>query len=194
MSRSPEVLLAAMLLLGGADPDPSPSTAADPASIAVAPIVELNASIVGLNASTLDLELPLARLDESLIDTDRRITLAADVLFAFDKADLSAKARSRVEQAAEILKERAPGKRIRIDGYTDAKGSDAYNAELSRKRAEAVRVALDPLLEGSGMTLAAAGHGAAKPVAPNEVTVEGRVVDNPKGRARNRRVEIIIPR
>ncbi|WP_268246401.1 OmpA family protein [Streptosporangium pseudovulgare] len=115
-------------------------------------------------------------------------------MFAFDKADLSAKARSRIEQVAGILKERAPGKRIGIDGYTDAKGSDAYNAELSRRRAETVRVALAPLLEGSGVILTAAGHGAAEPVAPNTVTVDGEVVDNPKGRARNRRVEITIPR
>ncbi|GGQ27151.1 hypothetical protein GCM10010140_66620 [Streptosporangium pseudovulgare] len=44
------------------------------------------------------------------------------------------------------------------------------------------------------MILTAAGHGAAEPVAPNTVTVDGEVVDNPKGRARNRRVEITIPR
>lgn len=61
-------------------------------------------------------------------------------------------------------------------------------------RARRVRKALAPPLEGSGITLVTAGHGAAQPVAPNTVTVHGRVVDNPKGRSRNRRTELTVPR
>ncbi|MEV0588831.1 OmpA family protein [Nonomuraea sp. NPDC050310] len=180
--------LAAVLAAGLLEPTPAPTPASPgPAAVAGGAIVDLVAPIV-------DLELPVAALDLSLIDADRRITLAADVLFAFDKADLSNKARTRIEQAAELLKARAAGKQVAIDGHTDAKGGDAYNAALSRRRAEAVRAALEPLLAGSGITFVVVGHGASKPVAPNTVTREGKVVDSPKGRARNRRVEITIAR
>jgi outer membrane protein OmpA-like peptidoglycan-associated protein len=69
--------------------------------------------------------------------TEVRIDLSADVLFAFDKADLLPKAQQTLSQAAAIIREKAKGA-VRIDGYTDAKGSDAYNQRLSERRAAAV--------------------------------------------------------
>ncbi len=78
---------------------------------------------------------------------------------------------------------------MRIDGYTDAKGSDAYNQGLSERRAEAVRrwfVANEGLQE---VKFAAKGFGAKNPVAPN-TKPDGS--DDPNGRQKNRRVEITI--
>jgi outer membrane protein OmpA-like peptidoglycan-associated protein len=192
MFRSVSVALAVGLALWTPSPAPTQSPDPAPGPLARAPIVDVRAPVI-------DIELRISTLDESIIDADtptsNKITMAADVLFAFDEATLTAKARERLAQAAAMLKQEAGGKRVRIDGHTDAKGGDAYNRALSLRRAEAVERALAPLLEGTGITFAVDGHGATAPVAPNTMTDEdGLVVDNPKGRAKNRRVEITFSR
>ncbi|MGA2468404.1 MAG: OmpA family protein, partial [Thermodesulfobacteriota bacterium] len=76
-----------------------------------------------------------------------------------------------------------PGTKIRLDGYTDSIGTDAYNMKLSEKRATAVK---DYLIKEAGVDsskITAVGHGEADPVADNKT---------PEGRAKNRRVEISI--
>ena len=114
-----------------------------------------------------------------------QITISTDVLFAFDKATLSSEAQRRIEEAAEQITEKAQGT-VRIEGHTDAKGSDAYNLRLSELRADAVRAALAELV-GADVTFITRGFGETRPVAPN-TKKDGS--DNPQGRARNRRVEI----
>ncbi|KFN50226.1 hypothetical protein P873_07665 [Arenimonas composti TR7-09 = DSM 18010] len=72
--------------------------------------------------------------------------------------------------------------RISIEGHTDSQGADDANLRLSKLRAEAVR----RVLEDAGVDasrLSASGHGEARPVADN---------GSAAGRARNRRVEIIL--
>src|SRR3954469_5267147 len=71
-------------------------------------------------------------------DTEIRIDLAADVLFDFDKADILPKAQDALKQAAAIIREKAKGT-VRIEGHTDAKGSEPYNQKLSERRAAAVK-------------------------------------------------------
>lgn len=121
--------------------------------------------------------------------TEIHIDLAADVLFDFDKSTLRPAARDTLHQAASIIRSNAKASTVRIDGYTDAKGSDAYNQALSERRAEAVRrwfVANEGLQE---VKFAARGFGAKNPVAPN-TKPDGS--DDPDGRQKNRRVEITI--
>lgn len=121
--------------------------------------------------------------------TEIHIDLAADVLFDFDKSTLRPAARDTLHQAASIIRSNAKASTVRIDGYTDAKGSDAYNQGLSERRAEAVRrwfVANEGLQE---VKFAAKGFGAKNPVAPN-TKPDGS--DDPNGRQKNRRVEITI--
>jgi OOP family OmpA-OmpF porin len=118
------------------------------------------------------------------------VTLAADVLFRFDKAVLSPRARQRIAEVSERISQADPAK-VKVDGYTDSKGSDSYNLGLSRRRAAAVAVALHRRLGGAGPRLVTHGHGEADPVAANARKDGG---DNPKGRARNRRVTITFPR
>jgi outer membrane protein OmpA-like peptidoglycan-associated protein len=116
------------------------------------------------------------------------ITFPADVLFAFDKAALSDRARQVVARAAADLKERAdPAKPVGIEGHTDGKGTPAYNRPLSERRAAAVRDALRDALDGQSYDFQASGKGDTEPIA-KETTSAG--ADNPAGRARNRRVEI----
>jgi outer membrane protein OmpA-like peptidoglycan-associated protein len=121
-------------------------------------------------------------------DTETRVELAADVLFDFDKADLLPKAEETLTRAAAFVKERNKGGVIRIEGHTDAKGAASYNKTLSLRRAQSVRRWLET--HGlSGMRFSSDGLGADKPVAPN-TRPDGS--DDPEGRQKNRRVEIVI--
>lgn len=117
-----------------------------------------------------------------------RIELAADVLFDFDKADILPRAQSALRQAASLINEKAKGT-VRIEGHTDAKGADAYNQKLSGRRAGAVKAWLIGKERVRGVTLVTEGFGAKLPVALN-ANADGS--DNPMGRQKNRRVEIII--
>jgi outer membrane protein OmpA-like peptidoglycan-associated protein len=117
------------------------------------------------------------------------VELPADILFAFDSADLTAAARSPLKRTADLIAQGARGD-IRIVGHTDSKGDVDYNIGLSNRRARAV----GDWLATNGVTAARLkpeGRGEADPIAPNE---GASGVDNPKGRALNRRVMIYIPR
>jgi outer membrane protein OmpA-like peptidoglycan-associated protein len=120
--------------------------------------------------------------------TEVRIDLAADVLFDFDKADILPKAQSTLKQAADIVREKAKGT-VRLEGHTDAIGSDAHNQKLSEQRAQAVKAWF---IEKEGLrnvSFATTGYGASRPVVPNKKP-DGS--DDPNGRQKNRRVEIAI--
>ncbi|BDA86744.1 cell envelope biogenesis protein OmpA [Aureimonas sp. SA4125] len=71
---------------------------------------------------------------------------------------------------------------VDVDGHTDSQGSDGYNLDLSRRRAESVA---DYLASQriDGRRLNVQGFGEARPIAPN---------DSDYGRAQNRRVEVSI--
>jgi outer membrane protein OmpA-like peptidoglycan-associated protein len=96
-------------------------------------------------------------------------------------------AHNALKQAAGIIREKAKGT-VRVEGHTDAKGSDSYNQKLSDRRASSVNnwfVQKEGLKE---VRFSTAGLGAKKPVAPNNKP-DGS--DNPDGRQKNRRVEIV---
>lgn len=135
-----------------------------------------------------DLETEVRSLEVKETDTEVRIELAADVLFDFDKADILPKAEQTLAQAAELIGERGQGT-VRIEGHTDSKGSDAYNQKLSRRRAESVEAWLRGQPGATKVAYTAAGFGATRPVAPN-TRADGS--DDPQGRQRNRRVEIVL--
>ena len=120
-------------------------------------------------------------------DTEVRIELAADVLFEFDKATLLPKAEDTLKKAAGFVRERAAGV-VQIEGHTDAKGDDAYNQRLSERRADSVR----QWFVRNGLRdvqFSSKGLGETRPVAPN-AKPDGS--DDPDGRQKNRRVEIVI--
>lgn len=149
----------------------------------------------GAKSAVLDIGFPVEALGSGRVEgvtlsetgTELRIQLAADVLFEFDKADVRPAAESALAEAAAIIRERAAGE-VRIEGHTDSKGTAVYNQRLSERRAESVR----QWLTGRGLsrvTMRVRGLGATRPVAPN--TKPGGA-DDPEGRARNRRVEVVI--
>src|SRR6266404_605373 len=110
-----------------------------------------------------------------------------DVLFEFGRADLTRDARRTVRDIADVLHRSARGRQVSIEGHTDAIGSQSTNQRLSQARAESVADAL--VSDGvNRRRLHTRGFGKTRPVAPNTV----RRRDNPEGRAKNRRVEVII--
>jgi outer membrane protein OmpA-like peptidoglycan-associated protein len=117
-----------------------------------------------------------------------RIELAADVLFDFDKANLRPAAQQTLHQAAGIIQEKAKGA-VRIEGHTDSKGNDAYNQKLSERRAASVKTWFMAKEGLDKVQFSTQGFGAKKPVASN-TKPDGS--DDPEGRQKNRRVEIII--
>jgi OOP family OmpA-OmpF porin len=122
---------------------------------------------------------PLGRSCGTLIRLEDR------VLFDFDSATLRPEAGPVMDAVAKAMP-RVTGE-IQVNGHTDAVGTDAYNLDLSRRRAQAVAAALTA--RGVTAKIAAEGFGEKQPIAPN--TVGGK--DNPTGRQLNRRVEIVVP-
>ena len=110
----------------------------------------------------------------------RRIVLRG-IKFGSDTAYIEPASAGVLELVAEQLREH-PELRVRIEGYTDERASEAYNLELSHERAEAVK----RILVGFGIAasrLDVVGLGEAQPIASNA---------SAEGRALNRRVELKV--
>jgi outer membrane protein OmpA-like peptidoglycan-associated protein len=114
------------------------------------------------------------------------LTLSADVLFRFNKSNLTPKAQSVLAQVAARIKSGAKGT-VSVGGYTDSIGTSTYNLGLSQRRAQSVVNFLKPATAGAPVTYSSQGFGEADPVAPNTLP---NGADNPAGRALNRRVTI----
>jgi outer membrane protein OmpA-like peptidoglycan-associated protein len=127
-----------------------------------------------------DLEKRFAEFKAKQTERGFELTLS-DVLFEFDKANLKPGSARSLSKVAEFLREN-PQRKVTIEGYTDNIGSDAYNIELSQRRADSVR---DFLVQNgiSADRITARGLGEEYPVASNATEV---------GRQENRRVQIII--
>jgi outer membrane protein OmpA-like peptidoglycan-associated protein len=110
------------------------------------------------------------------------ITLSGSVLFSSGNEQLSPLARQSLDRVATVLTNQPHEKQLTVEGYTDSRGKDSYNATLSQRRADSVRSYL--VTRGvSSDQIKAVGRGEASPIASN---------DTPDGRASNRRVEIVI--
>ena len=101
-----------------------------------------------------------------------------DVLFVFNKADLSAQAGPRLDKLANFLKQ-FPDRKLLIEGYTDSVGGDSYNQDLSDRRAQAVR---DALVQRGVDSSPASPHAAmARPPVADKRSPEGRAMKPPRG-------------
>ncbi|NUS01236.1 MAG: OmpA family protein [Nonomuraea sp.] len=170
--------LALALVLSPTPPPTVPPGATGPVEDLVLPVEDIIGEVESMDGT------------ESESKQGRQVTVAltSDVLFALDKWQLTAKARKRLARVAAKVEAEAAGGVVRIEGHTDDQGSDAYNLALSRRRAQAVRAAVQGLLAGSDVTLQAAGYGETRPKLPN--LIDGRPVE--RNRAKNRRVEIVF--
>ncbi|MFN3306921.1 MAG: OmpA family protein, partial [Candidatus Kapaibacteriota bacterium] len=113
-----------------------------------------------------------------LVERQKKVRLN-NIFFDFDKYELKPESFPELNRVVKILNEN-PDFRIHIEGHTDSIGTNEYNLQLSRKRAEAVR----NYLVAKGIAtyrIAIFGFGSTIPIATNETE---------EGRALNRRVEI----
>lgn len=117
------------------------------------------------------------------------VDLPGDVLFDFDQSDLRADALPVLDRVVALLAA-FPARAAVVGGHTDAKGGDAYNDALSRRRAESVhRYLAERDAAASARRYDVRGYGKRRPVAPN-AHADGS--DDPAGRQKNRRVEIVL--
>jgi outer membrane protein OmpA-like peptidoglycan-associated protein len=137
---------------------------------------------------SMGVEGALKDLGAKVNDAEIRIDLNADVLFDFNKAEIRKEAEPSLNKVATVLKAH-PTAKVAIEGHTDGKGADAYNQTLSEQRAAAIKQWLVSNAQVSGANITTRGWGKTKPVSHN-TRPDGS--DDHDGRAKNRRVEIIV--
>ncbi len=101
--------------------------------------------------------------------------------FDFNKAILHPEALAKLDHVAEVLTQN-PAVKVSVEGHTDSVGSARYNQKLSERRAQAVV----KYLSSKGIDasrLSPAGYGKTRPAASNQTS---------EGRARNRRVDLVV--
>ena len=106
------------------------------------------------------------------------LTIRLEVLFATNSATINPASYPELDRVVTFLRETSPSATGVIEGHTDNQGADAYNQQLSERRANAVMKYL--IDKGVPATrLSAQGLGETQPVADNATA---------DGRAQNRRV------
>jgi outer membrane protein OmpA-like peptidoglycan-associated protein len=151
-------------------------------------VEDTRAKVLDLTFKTKDMGGKIQNLRVKETPTEIHIELASDVLFDFGKANIKPQAAATLKQVASMIRDKAIGV-VRIEGHTDSKGSDAYNLRLSRRRANSVKTWLIRKANLRNVVFETRGFGAKKPIGPN-TKPDGS--DNPEGRRKNRRVEIIL--
>lgn len=183
---------AALLVAAGLGAGASAAGAASlepPASVPPGARADVAPLVFPVAAITFGVEPTVADVSVVKEGRERRFTLAADVLFDFDKAELRPEADAALRKFLAQLGPNAARARMRIEGHTDGKGADAYNDGLAMRRALSVEAWLAGAAGVPASAMSAAGFGKRRPVAPN-VKPDG--TDDPDGRQRNRRVEIVV--
>ena len=114
---------------------------------------------------------------------DITVTLASDVTFASDSADLAPGAEAQLKTVATQLAQHPDGGTLTIVGHTDDIQDDAYNQTLSEKRANAVKTRLEQLTKLDKWKTSVSGKGESQPKIKDTTD---------QARAANRRVEITL--
>lgn len=108
------------------------------------------------------------------------VTFESGILFPYNSTDILPAGRENLRKLAGIL-QRYPGSELLIVGHTDNTGSDAYNMDLSVRRAQAAAGYLSSV--GTSARIRTEGRGESEPIASNATEA---------GRQQNRRVEVAI--
>ena len=109
------------------------------------------------------------------------LNMPGNITFAVNSADINASFYPVLGSVAEVLRE-FDKTIVEVAGHTDSDGSDAYNQELSQRRASSVAGYLTSQ-NIRGDRFLTVGAGESRPIAPNTT---------PDGKQANRRVEITI--
>ena len=166
----------AMSELSSAEAEQARRLAAAQSEVATLARQEADLAFAAADSLRLQLQSMTARSDAR----GQVMTLSGEA-FASGQSQLRSEARTNLQRVVEFVNTH-PGQNVLIEGHTDSQGSANLNQVLSQKRAEAVRDALiQDGIEASRLT--ALGVGKDRPVADN---------GSADGRARNRRVEIVV--
>ena len=103
------------------------------------------------------------------------------ILFSTNSDVIRPESTPTLKEIGEMLRAH-PELQLQIEGHTDSDGDDAYNLELSGRRAAAVRIYLVEAFGIDAGRLETSGFGESKPAADNAT---------PEGRQQNRRVELV---
>lgn len=151
---------------------------AEPAKTA-APVVEQEVAKVKEAAAEVapatQVAAPVAKPEPA----PEKLTIVLKVQFDHDKTIIKKKYHHDIKQVADFMKQ-YPSTKATIEGYTDSVGTEAYNLELSQRRAESVKKYLIKNFGIDASRLSTIGYGLTKPVADNKTA---------EGKQQNRRVE-----
>ena len=111
------------------------------------------------------------------------ILMPTDLLFEYDSDVLKPQAAATLEKLARLITKNNQAS-FQIEGHTDSFGSDEYNIQLSRRRAEAVKAWLNSKMGLDATHISTLGLGKSRLLVPSTGTVEQQQI--------NRRVEIVI--
>jgi len=150
--------------------------------------VDLEFKSEDISGEVVDMEGGVQDLEMTETDTEIKIELSGDILFDFDKWDIRKEAEPVLKNVADVINKYG-GSKVIVEGFTDSKGSDSYNLNLSEKRADSVKTWLVKSGGVEAARITAEGRGESDPVASN-TNPDGS--DNPEGRQKNRRVEITV--
>ena len=137
-------------------------------------------------AKLADVKLPEVNLPGVTVRGDENYQvygLDEKILFDTDKATVKPTAAAALKQITESITKRYPGKDVRVLGFADARGDKAYNRELGKERAEAVKNFLVTTDKMPADRVSTESFGESQPVASNATAA---------GRQENRRVEIAV--
>jgi outer membrane protein OmpA-like peptidoglycan-associated protein len=123
-------------------------------------------------------ESPIPQIEQSLQQTGRAEVYG--IYFDFGSDRIRAESAPVLREIAQAMNDN-PSWKLSVEGHTDNVGGDAYNLDLSNRRAAAVKQALVTSYHIAPDRLSTVGYGATRPKESND-TLEGR--------ARNRRVEL----
>jgi len=129
-----------------------------------------------LRARTAGTEIAIKRVGDQI-----ELQLPSDVTFATNQSSIQPNFYSALDAVASTLVE-YPSTAIDIVGHADSDGTDAYNQDLSERRAASVK----SYLAGRGVQsvrMISSGRGESQPIASNATA---------SGKAQNRRVQILL--
>lgn len=111
-----------------------------------------------------------------------KVTFDSGILFATNKYDLNASAKTNLAKLAQVLNSNTDCD-VAIYGHTDSTGNDGINVPLSLNRANSVKTYLSSCGVQASQIKTVEGKGSSEPVADNSTK---------EGQARNRRVEVYM--
>ncbi len=145
-------------------------------------LTHVDASIAGYRPSGIrKVRLAESAPDFSTVIASTGKYVTHGINFDTDSDHLKPESAAVIKQVADALTKN-PALKLEIDGYTDSVGDAAHNADLSKRRAQAVQTVLAAQFGVDASRLSSKGLGQASPVASN---------DTADGRATNRRVEFV---